>query len=107
MKIHRLSPILWTKNLEATTRFYTEILGFSGNSNFPNFVTLTYDNAEIMFIVPNEEPEACDDPENNEPFFPKAHLTGSIFIYMQGVDEYWKKLKDKTIIKLQLQTGRI
>ena len=37
MKLHKLSPILWTKNLQETISFYETVLGFTSRSNFPNF----------------------------------------------------------------------
>jgi catechol 2,3-dioxygenase-like lactoylglutathione lyase family enzyme len=96
MKLHHLSPILWTKNLEETISFYENILGFQGKSNFPNFVSLTRDEAEIMFIVPEPESEHI---KNGQAFFPKAFLTGSIFIFMDEVDKLWETVKDKPIVK--------
>lgn len=95
----KLSPILWTKNLADTIRFYENVLGFTGKSHFPNFVTLTNGNAEIMFIVPQEEPEDCKDPNNITAFFPRPLLTGSIFIVTDRVDELWESVKDKTVVK--------
>jgi catechol 2,3-dioxygenase-like lactoylglutathione lyase family enzyme len=55
MKLHKLSPILWTKNLQETISFYETVLGFTSRSNFPNFATLFRDDAEIMMIVPTED----------------------------------------------------
>lgn len=97
--MQKISPILWTKDIEATIAFYTTILGFSGRSNFPDFVSLSKGNVEIMFIVPQDEPGECKDPNNKDDFFPKTILTGSIFILMEQVDEFWSKVKDKATIK--------
>lgn len=97
--MNRLSPILWTKDLDQTIRFYETVLGFKGKTNFPNFVSLTRELVEIMFVVPQEEPEDCTDPDNKTPFFPKPVLTGSIFIYTKNVDELWESVKDKATIK--------
>jgi len=95
MKLQKLSPILWTKDLKQTISFYETILGFKGKSNFPNYVTLTSENVEIMFIVPQDEPEDC----NKEEFFPKPLLTGSIFFVMEQVDKLWELVRDKATIK--------
>ena len=81
MKLHKLSPILWTKDLKKTISFYETVLGFNSNNNFPDFVTMTRENVEIMFIVPRDEPEYCKDPNDNDEFFPKPNLTGSLFIF--------------------------
>ena len=52
MQRQKLSPILWTKNLQETISFYETILGFKSRSNFPNFASLYKDDVEIMVIVP-------------------------------------------------------
>lgn len=93
----RLSPILWTKDLSETISFYESVLGFKGRSNFPNFVSLTRENIEIMFVVPQDE------PDNEEEFFPRPVLTGSIFILMDEVDKFWESVKDKARIKTSIE----
>ncbi len=98
-KLHYLAPILWTKDLQATTAFYENILGFNRQTNFPNFISLTRDNVNIMFVLPIEEPEDCKDADSKEEFFPKPTLTGSIFITVERVDEFWETIKDKATIK--------
>ena len=98
-KLHFLSPILWTKDLEQTISFYQSVLGFKKQSQFPNFVSLTRDKVELMFVVPIEEPEDCKDPDNKEEFFPKPKLTGSIYITTEKVDELWDFVKDKASIE--------
>src|SRR5687767_5811623 len=99
MKFQTLSPILWTKNLKETISFYEAVLGFKSRSNFPNFATLTRENVEIMFIVPQDEPEDCKDPNEKEEFFPRTMLTGSIYIVMEEVDKLWESVKNKATIK--------
>ena len=98
-KLHHLSPILRTKDLERTASFYETVLGFKKHSNFPNFISLTRDEVNIMFILPVDEPEDCKDPNNKEEFFPTPQLTGSIFITTDKVDEIWEAVKDKANIK--------
>ena len=99
MKLQKLNPILWTKDLNATILFYETILGFKGARNFPNFVSLTRDTIEIMFVVSQDEPEECKEPNNKQDFFPKPLLTGSIFILTDHVDELWESIKERAIIK--------
>ncbi len=94
MELKRLSPILWTKDLKASIAFYTDILGFGCQSNFPNFASMQKGNVEIMLVEPVEEPEDCKDPENKEPFFEKPRLTGSIYVTVDGVDELWMAVKE-------------
>ena len=99
MKLQHLSPILWTKDLEQTISFYETVLGFKKKTQFPNFVSLTRDNVEIMFVLPIDEPEDCKDPNDQEPFFPKPNMTGNIYIFTEKVNELWGSVKDKAIVK--------
>lgn len=92
MQLQKLSPILWTKNLQETISFYEDVLGFKSCSNFPDFAALYRDNTEIMVIVPTGEPGDKD-------FFPEPFFTGSIYIFTQGVNEFWESVKDKAVIK--------
>src|SRR5688572_11337338 len=103
MKLHRLSPILWTKDLQATIAFYESVLGFKGTSDFPNFVSLSREEVEIMFLVPQDEPEDCKNPDDPEPFFPKPRFTGSLYIITEPVDELWESVKNKAIVKTPLE----
>jgi catechol 2,3-dioxygenase-like lactoylglutathione lyase family enzyme len=100
-KLQKLSPILWTKDLNKTIFFYTTILGFTGQSNFPDFVTLTRNDVEIMFIVPKDDTEECPDP-GNEDFFQKPILTGSLFIVVENVDELWEAVREKVQVKTSI-----
>ncbi|HUR30251.1 MAG TPA: VOC family protein [Saprospiraceae bacterium] len=102
MKLYKLSPILWTKDLQGTISFYENVLGFKGQSHFPNFVSLLRQDVEIMFIVPQDEPQDCKDPKDKEAFFPKAMLTGSLFITIDEVDKFWKLVKNNATIKSTL-----
>jgi catechol 2,3-dioxygenase-like lactoylglutathione lyase family enzyme len=102
MKLYKLSPILWTKNLEATTLFYESVLGFSSRSSFPNFVALFNGDVEIMFVRPVEEPEDCKDPGDNAPFFPEAKMTGDLYIFTEEVDELWEAVQGKAKIKFAI-----
>ena len=95
MQLQALSPILWTKNLQETISFYESVLGFKSRSNFPNFAALYRDNAEIMFVIPTGEP-------NDEDFFTKPNLTGSIYIFTKDVDDFWNSVKDKATVKASI-----
>ena len=99
IKLQALSPILWTKNLEDTKTFYESVLGFKASSNFPSFVSLCRDDVQIMFVVPQDEPAECKDPDNPLEFFPKPLLTGSLYMFTNNVDELWEKVKNQAVIK--------
>jgi catechol 2,3-dioxygenase-like lactoylglutathione lyase family enzyme len=99
MKILEMSPILWTKSIVETIAFYEEVLGFKGQSNFPNFISFEKDDTRIMFVVPQEESEDYKDPGNKVVFFPKPVMTGSIYMFMEDVDGMWEQVKNKARIK--------
>lgn len=87
MKFQETSPILWTQDVAETRTFYENVLGFTGQSHFPNFVSLERDHAKIMFIVPSGV-------EFNGP-----QLTGSIYFFMEDVQALWEQIKDKVRVK--------
>ena len=64
--------------MEETNSFYQNVLGFTSRSNFPNFVSLSNGEVQIMFVVPTEEPENRKDPNDREPFFLKPKMTFKI-----------------------------
>lgn len=97
--LQALSPILWTKNIEETKTLYETVLGFKASSNFPNFISLCRDDVQIMFVVPEDEPEDCKDPDNSVAFFPKPVLTGSLYMFTDNVDELWENVKSKAVVK--------
>ena len=99
MKIHELSPILWTKSITETIAFYEEVLGFKSQSYFQNFVSLEKDDIRIMFVIPQDEPAECKDPNDKNVFFPRPILTGTIYFFIDVVDELWERVKDKVKIK--------
>lgn len=99
MQLKSISPILWTKDMDETIRFYRDTLGFSARSNFPDFVSLSKGNIDIMFIVP-KLPEDCP-PEGGE-FFSSPTLTGSLFILMTDVDNFWQSIKQRVTVKTPL-----
>ncbi|RDC58216.1 bleomycin resistance family protein [Pedobacter chinensis] len=102
MKLRKLTPILWTKNLQETITFYVDILGFTCRYQVDRFAALKRDDIEIMTVIPVDEPEDCKAPENNEDFFPKPHFTGSIYIDTENVDELWEQIKDKVTVKYEI-----
>ena len=89
MKFQAITPLMETKDLQATISFYTEILGFTLRGTFEHEGTtiwcrLCKDSVHIMFSLPNTEMN-----------YGQILLTGSLYIYLDGVDEFWEKIKDK------------
>lgn len=102
MKLKKLAPILWTKNLDETISFYTTNLGFICKNKVDRFAVLTKDKIAIMAVIPMDEPESCKNPDKEEEFFPKPHFTGSIYIETDNIDELWDQVKDKLNIKYEI-----
>lgn len=101
--MHKLSPILWTNHLNETIQFYETVLGFKGESNFPDFVSLTNGAIEIMFVVPKEEREDCNPDGNNGHRQLTPLLTGSLYFFMKDVESLWHSVKDRVTVKYALQ----
>ena len=99
MSLKKLTPILWTKDLQETISFYSNKLGFTCNHRVDRFAVLTKDEIAIMTVIPMDEPEDCKDPNNKDDFFSKPHFTGSIYIETDNVDELWNQVKDNVNIK--------
>ncbi|MBA4198840.1 MAG: bleomycin resistance family protein [Chitinophaga sp.] len=92
--MEKLTPLLWTNDLQATIEFYTGILHFEldeYNADW-GWCHLHNNAVSIMFSKPNEHAAY-----NGSPM-----LTGSFYIYIATVDELWNKVKDKTKVVYNL-----
>ena len=89
MKISGLRPMLWTEDLKGSIDFYTKILGFNADevSEEWGWATLSIDGVAIMLAKPNEHTP-----------YDKIGFTGSFYFTVDGIDELWKKLRDKAPI---------
>lgn len=87
MKLHALTPMLATWDLNASIAFYTEVLGFECEnvSEAHGWVSLKRNGVAIMFTSPNQH-MGYTEPE----------LTGSLYFKIDDVDRLWQSLKDKT-----------
>ncbi|MFQ5630864.1 MAG: VOC family protein [bacterium] len=86
MKLRKLTPMLYTNDLQESVAFYTEHFGFQCEalSEESGWASVKRDNVAIMFAHPNA----------NEPF-EKPIFTGTLYFYPDDVDEIWERLKDK------------
>jgi predicted enzyme related to lactoylglutathione lyase len=86
MKLLGLSPMLWTKHLNLTVGFYTNILKFKCDelNEKLGWASLSRDNVQVMLAVPKRHPD-----------FKEAQFTGSIYIHTDDIEKLWKELKDK------------
>ena len=89
MKLLGLSPMLWTKHLNLTVGFYTNVLKFTCDelNEKIGWASISRDNIQIMIVEPRQHPE-----------FTETQFTGSIYIHTDDVDKVWKELKDKVEI---------
>jgi uncharacterized glyoxalase superfamily protein PhnB len=97
MKTHGLVPMLETANLRQTVAFYTEFLGFECRGQYPNeenpcWVNLWNRDTEIAFSQPNEHQDFND-----------SRLTGSIYLYVENIDDVWQELKERVEIVYPLE----
>lgn len=87
MKTTRLTPILWTNELEETISFYTQVLGFicGERNNDWGWAALQNNDTELMLARPNEHTP-----------FDKPVFTGSFYFNVSDdIDALWNELKDK------------
>ena len=92
MKIKGLVPMLGTLNLQQTIKFYKENLGFECRGMYPDgenpcWASLWNGDVEIAFSM-HDKP---------------LSMTGTIYIYVEKVDEIWNLLKDKVEIVYPLE----
>jgi catechol 2,3-dioxygenase-like lactoylglutathione lyase family enzyme len=89
MKLTELRPMLWTKNLQETVRFYTEILNFTCDEIDEDWgwASLSKDGVALMIARPNEQT-----------LFEAPAFTGSFYFNTDEIDALWEQLKDKARI---------
>lgn len=84
MKINKLTPIIYTKDIAETIDFYSTILGFQCVVEQKDWAILQLDNVEIMISIPNDHIP-----------FDKAIFTGSFYFNIDDVNEFWNSVHNK------------
>lgn len=89
-----LRPLLRTKDLQGTIRFYTDVLGFTveGFSVEDGWGSLRKDAVELMVASPNA----------HEPF-DEAKFTGSFYFNVSDATSVWESVKDRAKICYPLE----
>ena len=92
MKVKHLAPTLGTLNLKRTIKFYQENLGFECVGTYPDagnpcWASLMNGDVEIMFTTN----------------FKKISLTGSIYLFVEDVQQIWGQLQNKVEIVYPLE----
>ena len=70
MKINKLTPMIYTADLQGTVDFYMQIFGFTCLANEPDYgwARVQLDNADLMISKPNDHIP-----------FDKSTFTGSFY----------------------------
>jgi uncharacterized glyoxalase superfamily protein PhnB len=89
-----LRPMLRTKDLHATVKFWTDCLGFSckGLSEEEGWASLCRDRVSVMIATPNA----------HVPFETPA-FTGSFYFDVDDVTALWADLKDRVKIAYPME----
>ncbi len=82
--------LLKCHDVETTKSFYDEILGFNVSDSENNTCTVEKDGGRIIFTS-----------EELWSGYPKC--TGTIYFFIDNVDEYYESIKEKAIIKWPLE----
>ena len=95
MKLKNLTPIFWTEDLEATTAFYTNTLGFQCKEFDKKWgwASLEKDNVNVMLAKPNEHIP-----------FEKPIFTGTVYFQTDDVEKMWDEIKENVKICYPLET---
>lgn len=85
-RFQSMRPMLRTKDLQGTIRFYTELLGFTCDafSKADGWASLSRDGVELMVASPNEHVP-----------FDVAQFTGSFYFNVDDVALLWTSVKDR------------
>ncbi|MBC7884496.1 MAG: VOC family protein [Saprospiraceae bacterium] len=94
MKIHRLTPIIWTEELEETIEFYTGMLGFiCGERNDDwGWAALNHGDTEIMIAKPNDHTP-----------FEKPGFTGTFYFNIDDADALWTQIRHKVKVVYDIE----
>jgi catechol 2,3-dioxygenase-like lactoylglutathione lyase family enzyme len=95
MKFEKITPIIYTSDLQKSIDFYTHTLGFVclAHDTELGWAKVSLDSIEIMISLPNEHL-----------LFDKPIFTGSFYITVTSVDDLWIQLKDKTVVSYPIES---
>ena len=85
MKLAKLTPMLWVKDVSATIDYYSNVLGFAKAGMLENggWGSVVRDNVELMFTSFFEAKAKGEQ-------FP-----GTFYLYTNDIDAWWEHLKEK------------
>ena len=90
-----LTPLIRTKDVQATIDYYTDILHFTCSNYEPEWewATLSKDGIELMVAGPNEHAP-----------FETAAFIGSLYFKVNDVANVWQKVKNRALVCYELET---
>ena len=92
MKLIRLVPMLWTRDLDQSIAFYRDVLGFECANRMESWASLKNDEVELMLSLPNA----------HEPF-DRIGFTGSLYFHPGNVEELWQQVKERVTVVYPLE----
>lgn len=86
--------MLWTEDLEATFKFYTQVLGFQCQEKNEDWqwASLYLDDVELMIAHPTMHTN-----------YKEIGFSGSLYMTVTDVDSLWEKLKSQTEVVYELE----
>jgi uncharacterized glyoxalase superfamily protein PhnB len=93
MAVRGISIALLTDDVARSVKFYVEQLGFTSTLYLAGFARVRLGTAEIMLAQPNSH-QSWQGP----------HLTGSIYLDVDNVDELWESLKGRAHVVYPIET---
>ena len=86
MKLNKLTPMIYTVDVQGTIDFYVQTLGFECSANEPawGWARVEFGHLELMISEPNDHIP-----------FDKPTFTGSFYFGTDTVDEIWDKVNEK------------
>jgi len=87
MKLLSLAPLLWTRDIDVTIKFYRDLLEFQCANRMEGWAALKRDQVELMVSLPNAHES-----------FDKIGFTGSFYFRCDDVDAIWNRVKDRAAV---------
>ena len=86
MTTERIVPVFQVSNLEASLKYYQEVLGFSEDFRFGNYAGVKLGTIDIHLTEQSQE---------SRPEYRKAVGSGIAYVFCSEIDSYYVTLKKK------------
>lgn len=94
-QIMKLTPMIYTRDMETTVNFYVKRLGFDCTAFQPDWgwASVVSGNAELMISLPNEHLP-----------FEQPTFTGTFYLFIDDVDGLWEKVKELVSVAYPIES---